>query len=65
MTVNEIICTIALQRIGVVFEQNTDVTSANEKATQQLIIPSAIIEYGNYKPVTVDLRSSRTVFQKL
>ena len=53
----------SLQRFGVVFEQNTDVASTNEKSTQQLIIPSAIIEYGNYRPVTVDLRSSRTVFK--
>ena len=52
----------SLQRLGVVFEQNSD-ASTNEKATQQLIIPSAIIEYGNYKPVTIDLRSSRTVFK--
>jgi ABC-2 type transport system permease protein len=52
----------SLQRLGVVFEQNTDIT-ASEKSTQQLIIPSAIIEYGNYRPVAVDLRSSRTVFK--
>jgi gliding-associated putative ABC transporter substrate-binding component GldG len=53
----------SLQRLGVVFEQNTDIASANEKATQQLIIPSAIVEYGDYRPVAVDLRSSRTVFK--
>ena len=53
----------SLQRLGVVFEQNNDVASGNEKATQQLIIPSAIVEYGNYQPVAVDLRSSRTVFK--
>jgi ABC-2 type transport system permease protein len=53
----------SLQRLGVVFEQNTYVTSTNEKSTQQLIIPSAIIQYGNYRPVAVDLRSSRTVFK--
>lgn len=53
----------SLQRLGVVFEQNTDVTATNEKATQQLIIPSAIVEYGDYRPVAVDLRSSRTVFK--
>jgi gliding motility-associatede transport system auxiliary component len=46
-----------------VFEQNNDVSQTNEKATQQLIIPSAIVEYGNYKPVAIDLRSSRTVFK--
>jgi gliding-associated putative ABC transporter substrate-binding component GldG len=53
----------SLQRIGVVFEQNSDVSSANQKATQQLIIPSAIVDYGNNRPVAVDLRSSRTVFK--
>ncbi len=52
----------SLQHLGVVFEQNSD-ASTNEKATQQLIIPSAIIEYKNYKPVAIDLRSSRTVFK--
>lgn len=52
----------SLQRLGVIFEQNSD-ASTNEKATQQLIIPSAVIEYGNFKPVAIDLRSSRTVFK--
>lgn len=53
----------SLQRLGVVFEQNNDVSATNQKSTQQLIIPSAIVEYGNYPPVAVDLRSSRTVFK--
>ncbi len=53
----------SLQRLGVVFEKNTDVTATSEKSTQQLIIPSAIVEYGGYRPVAVDLRSSRTVFK--
>lgn len=53
----------SLQKLGVVFEQNNDISSANEKATQQLIIPSAIVQYANYQPVAVDLRSSRTVFK--
>jgi ABC-type uncharacterized transport system involved in gliding motility auxiliary subunit len=53
----------SLQHIGVVFEQSSDIASGSEKATQQLIIPSAIIEYGDYRPVAVDLRSSRTVFK--
>ncbi len=52
----------SLQHMGVVFEQNTD-ASTNEKSTQQLIIPAAIVEYGGYRPVAVDLRSSRTVFK--
>ena len=45
----------SLQRLGVVFEQNTDITATNEKSTQQLIIPSALMEYGNYRPFAVDL----------
>ena len=53
----------SLQHLGVVFEQNNDVSQTNEKSTQQLIIPSAIVEYGNYRPVAIDLRSSRTVFK--
>ena len=53
----------SLQRIGVVFEQNTDIAATNEKATRQLIIPSALVEYGSYKPAAIDLRSSRTVFK--
>ncbi len=53
----------SLQQLGVVFEQNTDITATNEKSTQQLIIPSAIVEYNNYHPIAVDLRSSRTVFK--
>ena len=53
----------SLRRLGVVFEQSSDIASGNEKAVQQLIVPSAVIEYGNYRPVAVDLRSSRTVFK--
>jgi hypothetical protein len=41
----------------------TQIFSTNQKSTQQLIIPSAIIEYGDFHPVAVDLRSSRTVFK--
>ena len=53
----------SLQQLGIVFEQNNDVASGSGKSTRQIIIPSAIIEYGNYQPVAVDLRSSRTVFK--
>ncbi len=60
---NRLLLYDSLQRLGVVFEQNTDITSTNDKSTQQLIIPSAIVEYGSYRPVAVDLRSSRTVFK--
>lgn len=53
----------SLQQMGVVFEQNDNTSATQDKATQQLIIPSAMVLYKNYKPIIVDLRSSRTVFK--
>jgi len=53
----------SLSRLGVVFEQTQNVSSANDKATNQLIIPSALVSYGNRKPIAIDLRSSRKVFK--
>lgn len=53
----------SLSRLGVVFEQTQDVSSSNDKATNQLIIPSALVTYGNRKPFAIDLRSSRKVFK--
>ena len=53
----------SLREFGVVFEQNQDISSSQQKATQQLIMPSAIVQFGNYRPVAVDLRSSRRVFK--
>ena len=52
----------SLARLGVVFERN-EVTST-DKSTAQLIVPSALVLYGNRKPVAVDLRSSRKVFRQ-
>lgn len=52
----------SLARLGVVFERS-EVTST-DKATTQLIIPSALVVYGNRKPIAVDLRSSRRVFKQ-
>lgn len=52
----------SLARLGVVFERN-EITST-DKSTAQLIIPSALVLYGNRKPVAVDLRSSRKVFRQ-
>lgn len=52
----------SLSRLGVVFERNEDVTSAN-KSTSQIIMPSALVTYGDQQPVAIDLRSSRTVFK--
>ncbi|MEP6846524.1 MAG: gliding motility-associated ABC transporter substrate-binding protein GldG, partial [Panacibacter sp.] len=48
---------------GVVFEQAQDVSKTNDKATKQLIIPSALVSDGNRKPFAIDLRSSRKVFK--
>ncbi len=53
----------SLARLGVVFEQNENISATQNKAIQQLIVPSALVLYKNYKPITVDLRSSRTVFK--
>lgn len=53
----------SLANMGVVFEQSENVSAANNKATQQLIIPSAIVYYKNHPPFVIDLRSSRKVFK--
>lgn len=52
----------SLSRLGVVFER-TEVTNTDE-STSQLIIPSALVKYGNRKPIAIDLRSSRRVFKQ-
>jgi ABC-2 type transport system permease protein len=52
----------SLARLGVVFER-TEVTNTDE-ITSQLIIPSALVKYGNRKPIAIDLRSSRRVFKQ-
>jgi gliding-associated putative ABC transporter substrate-binding component GldG len=53
----------SLSRLGVVFEQSQDVSTTNDKATNQLIIPSALVSYANRKPIAIDLRSSRKVYK--
>ncbi len=53
----------SLSRAGVVFERNEDISVTDNKATNQLLIPSALVYYKNQKPFAVDLRSSRTVFK--
>lgn len=53
----------SLSRLGVVFEQNENVAQDN-KTTNQLIIPSALVFYKNRKPIAVDLRSSHKVFRE-
>jgi len=51
-----------LFKMGVVFEQAQNTTEDN-KTTNQLIIPSALVYYKNHKPIAVDLRSSRKIFK--
>ncbi|TKK70145.1 gliding motility-associated ABC transporter substrate-binding protein GldG [Ilyomonas limi] len=53
----------SLARTGVVFERNEDISATVNKATNQLIIPSALVYYKNKPPFAIDLRSSRTVFK--
>ncbi len=54
----------SLSRLGVVFEQTASVSEASDKTTQQLIIPSALVQYKHQKPVAIDLRSSKKVFKQ-
>lgn len=52
----------SLARLGVVFER-TEITNT-DASTSQLVIPSALVKYGNRKPIAIDLRSSRRVFKQ-
>ncbi|GAC1532832.1 MAG: gliding motility-associated ABC transporter substrate-binding protein GldG [Sediminibacterium sp.] len=54
----------SLARMGVVFERSEIVSSGAEKATSQLVIPSALVTYKNAKPFVIDLRSSRKVYKQ-
>lgn len=53
----------SLANMGVAFDQSENVSATNDKATNQLIIPSAMVYYGNRPPFVIDLRSSRKVFK--
>lgn len=53
----------SLSRMGVVFERNEDISQTDNKSTNQLLIPSALVYYKQQKPFAIDLRSSRTVFK--
>ena len=54
----------SLSRLGVVFEQAENVSTRNEKQTNQLIIPSALVSFRNgQKPIAIDLRSSRKIYK--
>jgi len=51
----------SLSAMGVVFER-TAITESIQKSSSQLIVPSALVRYGDRPPVAVDLRSSQKVF---
>src|SRR6266487_372820 len=53
----------SLANMGIVFEQTENISAEKNKATNQLIIPSAIVYYKNHPPFVIDLRSSRKVFK--
>jgi ABC-2 type transport system permease protein len=53
----------SLARLGVVFERSESIQS--EKETNQLIIPSALVNFRRgQKPIAVDLRSSRKIYKQ-
>lgn len=52
----------SLAQMGVIFE--TARITGNDMTTDQLIIPSALVRYGNKKPLAIDLRSSRKIFRQ-
>lgn len=54
----------SLQRLGVVFVNDENISNDNNSSTQKIIIPSALVEYKNRKPIAVDLRSSRTIYKQ-
>lgn len=53
----------SLSRLGVVFENNQNFSDKDQKQSQQIIIPSALITVEGKRPIAVDLRSSRTIFK--
>ncbi len=53
----------SLSRAGVQFERNEAISASDNKSTNQLLIPSALVYYKNQPPVAIDLRSSRTIFK--
>ena len=53
----------SLSRMGVIFEQSEAISTTDDKSTNQLVMPTALVLYGNKKPYAIDLRSSRKVFK--
>jgi ABC-2 type transport system permease protein len=53
----------SLIQMGVVYERNVSKETDNDKSTEQIIFPAALVYYKNYKPLAVDLRSSKKVYK--
>jgi gliding-associated putative ABC transporter substrate-binding component GldG len=54
----------SLASLGVVFERSEVSEKSNEKETNQLIIPSALVSYKDKRPIAVDLRSSKKIYKQ-
>lgn len=54
----------SLAHLGVVFERSEVSEKSNEKETNQLIIPSALVTYKDKRPIAVDLRSSKKIYKQ-
>ena len=55
----------SLAKLGVIFERNEIVSTKNEKETNRLIIPSALVSYRKgQRPIAIDLRSSKKIFKQ-
>ncbi|WP_447640192.1 MULTISPECIES: gliding motility-associated ABC transporter substrate-binding protein GldG [Chitinophagaceae] len=53
----------SLARLGIVFENHQNFSEKDEKQSQQIILPSALVSIPSKRPIAVDLRSSRTIFK--
>lgn len=55
----------SLSKMGVVFEKTSIKSDADDKSTNQLIIPSALVYFRkNQLPIAIDLRSSKKVYKQ-
>ena len=54
----------SLSRLGVVFERSEVTEKKDEKETNRLIIPSALVSYKDHRPIAVDLRSSKKIYKQ-
>jgi ABC-2 type transport system permease protein len=52
----------SLAQLGVVFERSKIAGMGKEENTP-FILPSALVKMGNYRPIAVDLRSSRKIYK--